>query len=313
MNKGPHAAIADLSGKLSSLAEASRKQKTLCIINSLDFETRQSRQSDISDAQDRTFEWIFHDHHGPFNQHVGFRNWLQFGNDIYWISGKAGSGKSVLMNYVANEPRTQEMLQSWAGDTRLIVAKYFFWNAGAPMQKSQQGLLQSLLREIYGQCPELVPVVCPFRWKRYYEIGATWTRVELSEAFRNLSQQRLLKLKFCFFVDGVDEYDGEDHSQIVGVLKDLNASPCVKVCLSSRPWNIFIAAFGTSTDQRLLLEDLMETTFKNISKTDLKATSSSLYSSQRILAPANWLIRLSEMRRGSSSGSELSSAIFSGV
>ena len=255
MNKGPNAAIADLSGKLSSLAEASRKQKTLCIINSLDFETRQSRQSDISDAQDRTFEWIFHDHHGPFNQHVGFRNWLQFGNDIYWISGKAGSGKSVLMNYVANEPRTQEMLQSWAGDTRLIVAKYFFWNAGAPMQKSQQGLLQSLLREIYGQCPELVPVVCPFRWNRYYEIGATWTRVELSEAFRNLSQQRLLKLKFCFFVDGVDEYDGEDHSHIVGVLKDLNASPCVKVCLSSRPWNIFIAAFGASTDQRLLLED----------------------------------------------------------
>lgn len=255
VNKGPHAAIADLSGKLSSLAEASRKQKTLCIINSLDFETRQSRQSDISDAQDRTFEWIFHDHHGPFNQHVGFRNWLQFGNDIYWISGKAGSGKSVLMNYVANEPRTQEMLQSWAGDTRLIVAKYFFWNAGAPMQKSQQGLLQSLLREIYGQCPELVPFVCPFRWKRYYEIGATWTRVELSEAFRNLSQQRLLKLKFCFFVDGVDEYDGEDHSHIVGVLKDLNASPCVKVCLSSRPWNIFIAAFGASTDQRLLLQD----------------------------------------------------------
>lgn len=83
------------------------------------------------------------------------------------------------MNYIANEPRTQEMLQSWAGDTRLIVAKYFFWNAGARLQKSQQGLLQSLLREIYGQCPELVPVLCPFRWKRYYEIGATWPRVEL--------------------------------------------------------------------------------------------------------------------------------------
>ena len=214
-NKGPNAAIADL---LSSLAEASREQKTLCIINSLDFETRQSRQSDISDAEDRTFEWIFHDHHGPFNQHVGFRKWLQFGNDIYWISGKAGSGKSVLMNYVANEPRTQEMLQLWAGDKKLIVAKYFFWNAGAPMQKSQQGLLQSLLREIYGQCPDLVPVVCPSRWKRYHEIGATWTRGELSEAFRNLSQQRLLNLKFCFFVDGVDEYDGEDHSHIIGVL-----------------------------------------------------------------------------------------------
>lgn len=124
------------------------------------------------------------------------------------------------------------------------------------MQKSQQGLLQSLLRDVCGQCPELVPVVCSSRWKRYHEIGGTWTRLELSEAFKKLSQQRLLSLKFCFFVDGVDEYDGEDHTHIINVLKDLNASPSVKICLSSRPWNIFIKAFGADNDQRLLLEDL---------------------------------------------------------
>ena len=246
---------AQLSSQLSSLAQASRDQKSLCILNSLDFETRQSRQSDIADTEKQTFEWIFHDHHEPSNRHVGFRKWLQSGNGIYWISGKPGSGKSVLVNYIANEPCTQRLLQSWAGDTRLIIAKYFFWNAGAPMQKSQQGLLQSLLREIYGQCPELVPIASPSRWRRYYEIGASWTRHELSEAFRTLSQQRFLDLKFCFFVDGVDEYDGEDHTHIVEVLKNLNASPSVKICLSSRPWNIFISAFGADTRRRLLLED----------------------------------------------------------
>ena len=123
------------------------------------------------------------------------------------------------------------------------------------MQKSQQGLLQSLLREICGQCEELVPIVFPFRWKRYHEIGATWTRQELSEAFKKLSEQRLLSLKFCFFVDGVDEYDGEDHTHIINVLKNLNTSPSVKICLSSRPWNIFVKAFGTNSHQRLLLED----------------------------------------------------------
>lgn len=255
VRKEGNVAVKDLSVQLSSLAEASRSQKTLCILNSLDFETRQSRQSDISDTEYRTFQWIFRDHHGPFHKHVGFRNWLQFGNDIYWISGKAGSGKSVLMNYIANEAFTRQTLQSWAGDTRLIIADYFFWNAGAPMQKSQQGLLQSLLREICGQCPEIVPVVCSSRWNRYHEIGATWSRLELSEAFRNLSQQRLLKLKFCFFVDGVDEYEGEDYTHIIDTLKDLNASPSVKICLSSRPWNIFITAFGANTDQRILLED----------------------------------------------------------
>lgn len=159
------------------------------------------------------------------------------------------------MNYIAHDPVTQNMLQSWAGTTRLIIAKHFFWNAGAPMQKSQQGLLQSLLREICGQCLELVPIVCSFRWKRYHEIGGTWTRLELSEAFKNLSEQRLLSLKFCFFVDGVDEYDGEDHTHIINVLKSLNASPSVKICLSSRPWNIFVKAFGADIHQRLLLQD----------------------------------------------------------
>jgi hypothetical protein len=255
VRKEGDAAVADLSDRLFSLAEASREQKTLCILNSLDFETRQSRQNDIPDTEHRTFEWIFHDHHGPLNQHVGFKKWLQSGNDIYWISGKPGSGKSVLMSYIANGPCTQELLQPWAGNTRLIIAKYFFWNAGAPMQKSQHGLLQSLLREIFGQCPELVPALCPSRWKRYHEIGGTWTRLEIAEAFRNLSLQQSLNLKFCFFVDGVDEYDGGDHNDIVDVLKNSNASPSVKICLSSRPWNIFIAAFGSNTDQRLLLED----------------------------------------------------------
>ena len=255
VKKDRDVALESLITQLSSLAEASRDQKILCILNSLDFETRQSRQSDISATEQGTFEWIFHDHHGPTGQRVGFREWLQFGNDIYWISGKAGSGKSVLMNYIAHDPSTQNVLQSWAGTARLILAKHFFWNAGAPMQKSQQGLLQSLLREICGQCPELVPILCPFRWKRYHGIGATWSRLELLDAFKELSEQQSLSLKFCFFVDGVDEFDGQDHTEIINILKSLNASPSVKVCLSSRPWNIFVRPFGTDIHRTLLLED----------------------------------------------------------
>lgn len=268
VRKEGNAAVADLSIQLSSLAEASRDQKTLCILNSLEFETRQSRQSDISDTENRTFEWIFNDHHGPSNQHVGFSKWLQSGNHIYWISGKARSGKSVLMNYIANEPRTQEMLQSWAGKTRLIIAKYFFWNAGALIQKSQQGLLQSLLRETFSQCPELVPIVCPPRWKRYHDISVTWTRLETSEAFRKLGQQRSLNLKFCYFIDGVGEYEGEDYTHIIDVLKDLNASPSIRICLSSRPWNIFISAFGAISIRDCYSKIIIETTFKNILRTE---------------------------------------------
>lgn len=159
------------------------------------------------------------------------------------------------MNFIANDPETQAHLSSWAGGENLVIARFFFWKAGAPMQKSQQGLLQSLLREIYGQCPELIPVLCPSRWKRYHDIGTAWNRVELSDALETLGQQSSLGLKFCFFVDGVDEYDGEDYTLIIDVLKNLNASLSVKVCISSRPWNIFTYAFGACTNQRLLLEE----------------------------------------------------------
>ena len=81
------------------------------------------------------------------------------------------------------------------------------------------------------------------------------TRQELLEAFKELSEQRLLGLRFCFFIDRVDEFDGKDHMDIINVLKSLNASPSVKICLSSRPWNKFVKPFGAHSHQTLLLED----------------------------------------------------------
>lgn len=138
------------------------------------------------------------------------------------------------------------------------------------MQKSQQGLLQSLLREIYGQCPELVPITCPSRWSRYYEIGATWTLFELSEAFRTLSHQRFLDLKFCIFVDGVDEYDGEDYTHFIEVLKNLMPCRLLKY--------VYLADSGTSSYRLLApipaedccLKIITETTFKDMSRTGFK-------------------------------------------
>ena len=73
VRKEGNEAVRDLTVRLSSLAEASRNQKTLCILNNLDFETRQSRQSDISDTENRTFEWIFNNYHGPLNS----ARWIQ--------------------------------------------------------------------------------------------------------------------------------------------------------------------------------------------------------------------------------------------
>lgn len=53
-------------------------------------------QRDMEDAYPSTFEWILDpdsDHNKPGGS---FLEWLRTGEDIYWISGKPGSGKSTV-------------------------------------------------------------------------------------------------------------------------------------------------------------------------------------------------------------------------
>jgi hypothetical protein len=47
----------------------------------------------------------------------------------------------------ANDEATA-ILQTWAADAVLLRADHFFWLLGAPMQKSVEGLLRSLLYSI---------------------------------------------------------------------------------------------------------------------------------------------------------------------
>ena len=50
----------------------------------------------------------------------------------------------------------------------------------------------------------------------------------------------------------MDEYDG-DHEDIIRIFQSLAVSPNIKICLSSRPWNIFVEAFDY---RKLLLQEL---------------------------------------------------------
>jgi hypothetical protein len=71
-------------------------------------------------------------------------------------------------------------------------------------------------------------------------------------AFRNLVRQDIVQIKMCFFVDGLDEFEG-NYEEIAGLFKSIT-SPRVKVCLSGRPLLVFEDAFGLSP--KLRLQDL---------------------------------------------------------
>ena len=256
--KPPENTSNDLPERLETLAV---KVKTLSkeqhILGGLHFWAMRIREASITEAHARTFEWIFEDQ-PVLRPRVKFKEWLSDGNGIYWIAGKAGSGKSTLMKYLVSEPRTESILQTWAGNEALVVAKFFFWNAGDVMQKSQEGLLRSLLHEVLSQCPQLIESVCPSRWRNsdlYDTHSEPWTLHELVESFALLSRIPDLSSKFCFFIDGLDEYQG-DHCGLIQTVRRLATSSSIKICLSSRPWEEFTDAFGSDKDRTIMLQDL---------------------------------------------------------
>lgn len=102
------------------------------ILKSLHYEHITEREANVKDAQLHTFEWIFDDAFSKVGSQTRFVDWMEFGEGIYWISGKAGSGKSTLIKYISRHNRTLKMLQTWAEHSKLVLASHFFWYVWLP-------------------------------------------------------------------------------------------------------------------------------------------------------------------------------------
>ena len=224
-------------------------------LNSLFFPEMHDRRDRIAEAYSKTFQWIFEPRHGDIRC-VNFVEWLRGETSLYWITGKAGSGKSTLMKYLHNDPRTLDYLVAWTKDVPLIMPAVFLWNSGSNLQFSQAGLLQSLLYQILVKFPHLIPLALPQRWEVYRLFGyerLEWNIPELGRAFKLLACEQSLQAKICFFIDGLDEFDGA-HTDLVNFCKDLTASKSFKVCVASRPWIVFEDGF--KSEPSLMLQNL---------------------------------------------------------
>ncbi|KAH0538897.1 hypothetical protein FGG08_004553 [Glutinoglossum americanum] len=296
--------IYDITASVELLSVSSEEEDKLrnaiqtAILESLKFPTMTNRYEDVVDAYPETFEWAFHDSNedryrkdfhelSEYQSPKGYRdldeedsscnshdskwfpwsslpNWLKKGKGVYWIHGKAGSGKSTLMKHIFDDQRTHKYLSFWARnafpqEAPLCLATFFFWNSGTKEQKSQMGLLRALLFQVLEQYPDLIPVTFPAIWARRYSRAVksipsvsteSWSLRGLSAALKTLLQQTSLPLNICFLIDGLDEFGG-DHEDIADLFKDAANSPCVKACLSSRPWVVFEDSFRDCPSMRL--------------------------------------------------------------
>ncbi|KAI3327824.1 hypothetical protein HD806DRAFT_335790 [Xylariaceae sp. AK1471] len=226
------------------------EQKQKSILQGLYFSQLKDREFAIAEAHRNTLEWIF-----QRSSSTNYVKWLQEDNGIYWVAGKAGSGKSTLMKFLTDHPFTIHHLREWAGQKPLVIAKHYFWSPGASIQKSQEGLFRSLLLQILNERTDLIPTVCVSRWNApYANVFNPWSRAEMVSALMNLGTMDEAGCKICLFIDGLDEYDG-DHAQLVSEICRIGESMNIKICASSRPWLDFSDAFGSSSS-KLRLEDL---------------------------------------------------------
>ncbi|RYP01530.1 hypothetical protein DL765_010853 [Monosporascus sp. GIB2] len=199
-----------------------------------------NRENQISTAYEHTFEWVLEDQ--PIGDSAGqqlrsnqhetnrstdqadppeipesrpsvFREWLSRDDgEIFWITGKPGSGKSTLMKFLVESGKLRENLMEWAKPHPLVLASFYFWYAGSENDKSSRGLLIRLLHQCLCQCRQLIPEVISTQWKLDNIFGLKtrdniWTWEDLYETFKKFLLYNGKEFRLALFIDGLDEFD----------------------------------------------------------------------------------------------------------
>lgn len=246
----------------------------------------------IEEAHSATFDWIFaqqtklNDEKSTREGNaMPFPEWLSKEDEpVFWISGKAGSGKSTLMKWICGYEETQQRLQAWAQKKPLFMCRFFLYELGTDLGKCREGMLRSILHQLLSSIHglQLVKMGYPRSsedMRLTIQPDQSWSI--LRHVFNKvLSAMAELDWKLCLFVDGLDEYrnvekwkknqysdadlemvyEGEDGDEVWGsnmsIMDDHREvllffkSLCIryrsnlKLCLSSRELMIFEDGLG---------------------------------------------------------------------
>lgn len=267
------------------------------VLNFLHYPVIGDREAGIGEAYGETFSWALEDdgfdrlgrlrpasneERSNPKANASFVSWLMSDNEpLFWLSGKAASGKSTLMKYLYHDARTKDKLKEWTGGADPVIAAFFFFERGDPLQKTRDGLLRSLLYQILSQRRDLVPLVYAADKADRTLPKVTWPA--LKEAFSQLLNCIPESIKICLFVDGLDEYrildrakdygrdemhllsygtndDFKDypegnwirdgHHEIASMFQNIK-KPNVKVCVASRELAPFEAAYSATPRLRI--------------------------------------------------------------
>lgn len=260
---------------LSSLLDTMPLENS--VLRKLHFQSIFRREHDVVDPEDKTFQWIFDISHetettdqvvkddlilddlitsySSADEAINRRNtstslmrFLREEGQTFLITGKAGCGKSTFMKYVAHHKQTDANVKIWAGATKLLVVRLFFWQSDDHFQMSIEGFWRSVLFQILSQCPELIGQVFPNGQSASENVSnaVEFAKPELESAFsRLLAVASPERYSFIFFVDGLDEHQGDNlsHESMANMLASWSSRPNMKVVCSCRPYTVFLDTF----------------------------------------------------------------------
>ncbi|KAG8158356.1 hypothetical protein KVR01_012117 [Diaporthe batatas] len=194
------------------------------ILSSLKAPKLNSRRTRIDEPHESTFAWIFQSEwtgyttntwtgRKQYTQPNTFPQWCQdVTAKIFWMNGKAGSGKSTLMKHLVDSEDTQRLLNSTSPNTLIL---------------SNQ--------------PHFIPTMSTANLMQKDEPD-DWSPQELQNTI--LETVKTLGRPVCIFLDGLDEIGDDGPDKLLALIEVLLADKNIRLCVSSRPDPAFHKRFG---------------------------------------------------------------------